>query len=427
MSKVAEILSEMAQNAGQAALRRGAIIGGTIEQAANIPAQYAADMDRKKLEDLHAAQVQQQMGLEAARGQRETQLATSQAAKDAKDAQTASHLNAIIGAGFQADPSQFDMTAATKAAQGLGRADLIPTVAAVHDKLGPQIETAPEGSAARFKSGPNIGTIVPNSQVEPKASEADIALKAAGGDPAKAMELLKPKPAPTAEADTARYLDIQTRKKQGLPVLPLEQAWSDSYEKNKTLSVDTGAAAANDRLSRTIDQQNKLNLSNHQFEVTKEARADIQKNADTPYQSAQSAADELRSMVTAAQSGNKIAASEQALTTAAATIRGFGLNRINMAEIGMPAGAGSAADRVSNFIGKWTEGQPVDPGLQKDMLQVADVLEKAARKKYENTHAGINKLYGTDIPQTFPAEPATTAAPSLAPSYADYLASKKKP
>jgi hypothetical protein len=201
----------------------------------------------------------------------------------------------------------------------------------------------------------------------------------------------------------------------------------DAYEKEKGLNIDKSASAAADRQTAQIGAQVAQQDRAQKFEVLKTARSDIQKNADTPYQSAQSAADELRGMVNAAKSGNKVAASEQALTTAAATIRGFGLNRINMAEIGMPASAGSAADRVANFIGKWTEGQPVDPNLQKDMLEVADVLEKAARKKYENTHNGINKLYGTTIPQTFPAEATATETPtSIAPTYADYLASKKK-
>ncbi len=420
----------MAQNVGNAALRRGAFIGNAVSDVASIPAQYYANQDRQRLLDLHTSQVQQQMSLEQARANRENQVnARADTAQNAADMKEQA-LKGIISAGFAANPATFDLTAAVSKAHELGAEDLIPTVAAVHEKLQPKL--TPNVDPEKNVIDPTGKVIVPATAARPK-NESELAADAANpssptqAQSAAAVKMLKPAPAVTAEQDDARYRDIQARASQKLPVLPMEQAWADAYEKQKTLGVDKSASAAADRQSATIAAQTAQQKRGQDFEVLKTARADIQKNADTPYQSAQSAADELRGMVNAAKSGNKIAASEQALTTAAATIRGFGLNRINMAEIGMPAGAGSAADRVANFIGKWTEGQPVDAGLQKDMLQVADVLEKTARKKYEATHNGINKLYGTTIPQTFPAEPtAVTPSTSGMPSYADYLASKKK-
>ncbi len=390
----------MAQNAGQAARARGMIIGGTIDNVAQLPTQIYADRQRQQQLDLHTAQVNQQMQLEQAHGQREQAAANRQTGLDAraKTAQDAADLKeqalkGIIGAGFEKDPSAFDLPTAVSKAKELGAEDLIPTVMAVHEKMQPKLT-------------PNVDPT--KNVIDPTGK---IVVPAVAGPP-------KP---PTAEEDKAKYIGLQARGAQNLPVLPAEKAWMDAYEKEKGLNIDKSAAAATDRATAATAAQAAQQKRAHDFEVTKTARADIQKNADTPYQSAQSAADELRGMVNAAKSGNKIAASEQALTTAAATIRGFGLNRINMAEIGMPAGAGSAADRVANFIGKWTEGQPVDPNLQKDMLQVADVLDKSARKKYENTHNGINKLYGTNIPQTFPASPAPMGPqtpPTLTPGLA---------
>lgn len=199
MSKVAEILAQMAQNAGQAALRRGAIIGGTVAQAADVPAQIYTDRQYQQQLDLHKAQVQQQMGLEAARGQRETAAAAHQTAADARTAQTEQHLNTIIGAGFTADPSKFDMTAATTAAQKLGRADLLPTVAAVHDKFTKQPTILKEGEAG---FDPVTHQPIPGMSVEPKLNEADIAMKAAGGDTTAtdAMGLLKPTPQKSIES-----------------------------------------------------------------------------------------------------------------------------------------------------------------------------------------------------------------------------------
>ncbi len=184
---------------------------------------------------------------------------------------------------------------------------------------------------------------------------------------------------------------------------------------------------AADRQTKAIDAQLQQQKREQDFRTLTTARADIQKNADTPYQTAKAAADELRNVVTLAQGGNKIAAAEQSLATAAAVVKSFNLNRINNAEIGVPASAGSAADRFLGLVGKYKDGQPIDSALQKDMLQVADALDKVAAKKYTDTHAGINKLYGTSIPQTFkPDVSAASPAPSSGLTYQDYLKSKGK-
>ncbi len=112
MSKVAEILAQMAQNAGQAARYRGAIIGGTIEQAAALPQQIYDDKQHQQDVNLRRAAVQQQMQLEAAHGARENAAAQRQIGLDAhaKTAQDAADLKeqalkGIIGAGFEKDQS----------------------------------------------------------------------------------------------------------------------------------------------------------------------------------------------------------------------------------------------------------------------------------------------------------------------------------
>ena len=248
---------------------------------------------------------------------------------------------------------------------------------------------------------------------------------------AEATKALQPPKGSPTEEDDQRYRGIQAAMVQQQPVSPADAAWAHGYEKQKTLGVDATAGAASDRLSRTIDQQNKINQGNHDFDVVKTARADIQKNADTPYQTAAASAQELRDLVTAAKGGNKVAGSLQSLQTAATVIRANGLNRINMAEISMPAGAGSAIDRLNGFIGKYKDGEPVPADIQKDMLQVADVMERGAYKKYATAHAGVNKLYGTTIDPTFEppssvAPPASTGGATGGLTYADYLASKKK-
>ena len=407
---VASILQALAENAGRAQLQRGALIGGAVEDIGSLPARYLAGQDQKRIEALKTAQVSQQIALEQARGEREAAQAQRQVgldqramtAQDAADMKEAA-LKQGIGAGFAKDPQNFDIGAAVTKLKEIGAEDLIPTIAAVHEKFQPKIGEAAAGTAGRFLTGPQAGQIVPNSQVP------------------------KEKSAPTGpELDLAAQL-LYAKRSAGATLTPEEKASLQGYEDRKRVVSDPAQQAATERQTNTIAQQNAIQKKAQDFQVMQAARADIQKNADTPYQTARSSADELRSLVSQAQSGNKIAASQQALATAAATIRSFGLNRINMAEIGMPAGAGSAADKVSNFLGKWTEGQPVDPGLQKDMLAVADALEAVATKKYLETHTGINKLYGTQLPPTFNVAQPGASGPATGGglTYQDYLNKKK--
>ncbi len=78
MSRVTDILEQMAANAGQAARYRGALIGNAVDAVGNIPADVAAARDKQRIEAQRTAQVQQQMGLAAAQGARETVTAGQQ-------------------------------------------------------------------------------------------------------------------------------------------------------------------------------------------------------------------------------------------------------------------------------------------------------------------------------------------------------------
>lgn len=292
---------------------------------------------------------------------------------------------------------------------------------------------------ARWKAGTRAGepdiTVIPrggtgfdkrtNKTVvtgQPEApNETELALKAAQGDPdaIAAMNLLKPKPLGNpAEVDDQRYRGILAKLEQNQPVTPEDLAWSHAYKTQKTLGVDTSASAASDRQTTAINAQVASQNRTQHFQNVTKAKEEIAKNVDAPYAAAIGSADELRGLVRSAQGGNKIAASLQSLQTAAAAIRANGLSRINMAEIGLPAGAGDVVDRFLNFAGKATSGQPVDTALQKDMLAVADVLEKGADKKYRAGHAAAIKLWDTpEIQPSFPplAAPAATTPPALTP------------
>ena len=67
MSSVSQILQALAENAGNAQLRRGAIYGGLAAGVGQLPEQIAQDRERDTALRLHQAQVQQQMDLERAR------------------------------------------------------------------------------------------------------------------------------------------------------------------------------------------------------------------------------------------------------------------------------------------------------------------------------------------------------------------------
>lgn len=401
MSKVAEILSRMAENAGAASLRRGAIIGGTVEQLANLPQQIYSDRQHQQELDLHRQQVQQQISLEQARGGREAAAAQRQVGLD-KRADTAQNaadlkeqaLKGIIGAGFEKDPASFDLPTAVSKAKELGAEDLIPTVMAVHDKMQPKLT-------------PNVDT---TKNVIDQTGKIIVPAVAA-----------PPKP-PTAEEDKAKYIGLQARGAQNLPVLPAEKAWMDAYEKEKLLATDKSAGAATDRQTATIGAQTAQQKRAQDFAALQAARSDLEKNVNTPYLTAKTSANTLRDVVDAAKAGNTVAGSLQSLEATMAAIRAQGLNRINTAEIGATANAGSLFQNIEGWLGKKVEGQPVPASVQKDMQEFADILEKAAHKKYQLGHKAVNDLYGTKIPEMLPAPdapfapagPATPLTPGLA-------------
>ena len=237
-------------------------------------------------------------------------------------------------------------------------------------------------------------TLVSNI-VKPQPTTASIALDAAGGDPVKAMESLRP-PKPigaTAEADDNRYRNIQASMKLGQPVSPQDAAWAQGYEKQKTLGVDLTAGMASNRQATAIAAQTAQQGRAQTFQEQQQGRKELTEKVEAPYRTAQNSAQTLRDTVALAKNGNMSAAALQNLETTMAAIRAQGLNRINSTEIGSTANAGSLWDNIVGKVGKLTAGQPVDAALQKDMQQFAGMLEKSAYQKYLNGHGDVTKRY----------------------------------
>lgn len=240
-------------------------------------------------------------------------------------------------------------------------------------------------------------------------------------DTAEAQKALKPqieKP-DTATQEDQRYENVLMARQLGKPVSPDDNAFATAYEKRKKLTVDASASAAADRQATAIDNQNNLQKKAQDFQRLETARKDINE-ANKTYLTSKQSSQTLREAVQAAQSGNKVAAALQNLETTMGAIRSQGLNRINTAEIGVTANAGSMFDRISGWLGKAAEGQPVPANIQKDILEFADILDKAAYKRYSDSVDSTGKLYDiADKVQALKlspdAKPETQTQPTVIP------------
>lgn len=351
--------------------------------------------------------------------QKQQALAEAQRESLGKDALQLDATNSDAGA--------FHLVVAARAQQGLIPKDQATALLALTDpaeikQVTDRWKAGTAAGAPKYMSVGNGGVLDERtgkmiaSGKTPTPTEASLAADLSSADPAKvataktALDALKGQKNTTAEQDDQRYRMIQANLAMKKQLTPDDQAWATAYEKQKTLGVDTTASAASARQATAIDASTKQQGRAQHFTQLQAARADIAKSVDAPYASAIASADELRALVTSAQGGNKVAGSLQSLQTAATALRANGINRLNMAEISMPATAGSAVDRFLNAVGKFKDGQPVDASLQKDMLQVADVLEKAADKKYRAAHTAATKLY--DVPELQPSFPPLATQPA---------------
>lgn len=134
---VASILAQMAENAGRAQRERGALIGGTISDAAQVPAQIMAD--RQKAALLARQQAAQDAQLRFA-GNADARAGSDQRMQEEalqREQEKQNVLKAGIAAGFgqSTDPKDFNLQAAAKAVTDAGHPELVTTIADVHNKF----------------------------------------------------------------------------------------------------------------------------------------------------------------------------------------------------------------------------------------------------------------------------------------------------
>lgn len=412
MSDIPALLIEQGRELAAQRLASGQIWGNAVQNLAQLPGQVYAQR-------LAAAKEQAQIARENALDTRDAQrLKIDQqrldAETDAKNrtqaATEAQRIWQASGTNGEPDPSavqdwikqrtgsfwkpeEADQLSAIAAQPG-GARHILTVLGGTPPK--PDLMLVPEGGSVIDKNAPTGGPVFSGAPKPEKPTEADLALKAAGGDlnAQAALKLLKPEKPETGSQEDARYEDITTRQSLGQSVSPMEKAWKSAYERRKTLGPEATAAAAADRQAATIAQQNQLQQSNQQFQVQQAGRKELSEKVEQPYQTALASAQTLRDTVAAARAGNLTAANLQALETTIAAIRAQGLNRINTTELGVGANAGSLWDRLQGSFGKLTAGQPVDAKIQKDMEDFAGILEKGAYKKYSQGFYSTTKRYG---------------------------------
>lgn len=243
------------------------------------------------------------------------------------------------------------------------------------------------------------GRVVASNVVAEKPTEASLAADLSSPDAAvrdrakKALDALKPPPAPTEASLDAAAQALLAKKAAGGTLTTEEAANLKGYQDRKRTVSDPAMLAALDRQERTIAAQVASQNHGQQFQEQQAGRKELTEKVEQPYQTAQSSAQTLRDTVALAKNGNMSAAALQNLETTMAAIRAQGLNRINTAEIGVSANAGSLWDNIVSRVGKLAAGQPMDAALQKDMQQFASMLEKAAYKKYQAGQSSLVKRY----------------------------------
>lgn len=148
------------------------------------------------------------------------------------------------------------------------------------------------------------------------------------------------------------------------------------------------------------------------FTEKKEAITAIEK-AENAFDDAHRQAQELRQTVDMAKGGNLEAANVQNLKALLSIVTSAGIKRINQTELNTIGSAGSFVDRIQNAIGKVTQGKPLDPKLQGDLQEYANMMERAAYREYADKATQASKDWNYDLAARGglrPAPPGTFSA-----------------
>ncbi len=148
------------------------------------------------------------------------------------------------------------------------------------------------------------------------------------------------------------------------------------------------------------------------------ATADATKVAQE-YADATSAADDMKTFIDLARSGNKIAYAYSPTEGVLTLNTARGVKRVNMPEIASYGGAGSAFDNVMGFLGKKASGASIPPDVLNDMETLHGAIASNAQTKYQNKLGVINQNYGSSF-QPVQMQNVGSAKPSAPPPAAGF-------
>lgn len=182
-------------------------------------------------------------------------------------------------------------------------------------------------------------------------------------------------------------------------------------------AVATEKAQAPTKIATAVAQAKAMNgagaLANVPPHLAAPAVSAYEKSAASLAQ-AQTAADDVQTILDLAGSGNKAAAANAPLVGVGALNAVNGIKRINSAEIAQYGTAGSLLDKIQGKLQGWTEGQPIPPDVLKDMKALHAQVADSAQTKHEREVQAINQSYGSTYqPMKFTPK---TAAGGTAPS-----------
>jgi hypothetical protein len=229
-------------------------------------------------------------------------------------------------------------------------------------------------------------------------------------------------PVPTEAVLDAQAQAYLSKKQQGIATTPEEDANFKAYQVRKSLTQDQSQAFALNQQNRLFGQQLALQQGTQAYQLFKDG-TDKMQGLEAPFTQAQASAQTLRDTVHSAQAGNKIGASMQNLETTMAAIRAQGINRINIAEIGIPGMSGNEYDHIMSWLGGATAGQTVPTNIQDDMIKFSDAIEKVATDKYKKQWLQTTQRYGLKnevplVPIEGAPAPGSTRPPGNAPAVA---------
>lgn len=130
---------------------------------------------------------------------------------------------------------------------------------------------------------------------------------------------------------------------------------------------------------------------------------------------AQSAADDVQTVLNLAEQGNKAAGANAPMIGVAAANAINGIKRINSAEIAQYGTAGSLLDKIQGRIQGLAVGQPIPKDVLEDMKEFHRQISLGAQAKHDRERQAINKTFNADFPpMTFAQAAQTTSGPAPA-------------